>query len=126
LRLLDTDVCVDVFRGYPPALAWLATLTDQPGIPGHVVMELIEGCRNTREVRVVMRRLAPFRFYWPTEADQVRALQTYTRAHLSHRLGLIDALIGKCAVGLSATLCTFYVRHFRAMAHLLTEQPSSR
>jgi predicted nucleic acid-binding protein len=126
LRLLDSDVCVDIFRGYPPAVAWLAALTEKPGIPGLVVMELVEGCRDGHEVRVVMRRLVPFRFHWPAAVDQERALQTFTRAHLSHRLGLLDALIGECAVGLSATLCTFNVRHFGAIPDLVTEQPYAR
>jgi predicted nucleic acid-binding protein len=126
VRLLDSDVCVDVFRGHPPAVDWLASLAERPGLPGLVVMELVEGCRDAREVRAVMRRLASFRRYWPTEADQERALETYTRAHLSHRLGLLDALIGECAVGLPATLCTFNVRHFRSVLNLVTEQPYSR
>jgi predicted nucleic acid-binding protein len=105
---------------------WLASLDERPGLPGLVVMELVEGCRDAREVRTVMRRLASFRLYWPTEADQERALQTYTRAHLSHRLGLLDALIGECTVGLAATLCTFNIRHFGSIPNLVTEQPYSR
>lgn len=89
-------------------------------------MELVEGCRNQREVRALVRRLTPFQVYWPSEADQARALDTFSRAHLSHGLGLLDALIGEAAVGLAATLCTFNVRHFRAISGLTTEQPYTR
>jgi len=126
VRLLDTDVGIDVRRRHPPAVAWLASLPDRPGLPGPVVMELIAGCRNQREVQALLRDTAPFRLYWPTEADQDRALQTFARAHLSHRLGLLDAIIGECAVGLSATLSTFNVRHYRAVVGLVTEQPYTR
>jgi predicted nucleic acid-binding protein len=126
VRLLDTDVMVDIRREYPPAVAWLTTLSELPGLPGLVVMELVEGCHDGREVRHLLRELALFPVYWPSTADQERALGTFARAHLSHRLGLLDALIGECAAGLAATLCTFNVRHFRAVPQLSTEQPYSR
>src|SRR5712692_8605019 len=126
MRLLDSDVAIDVFRGHAPAIAWLTALPDPPGLPGPVVMELVEGCRNRREVQALMRRLTPFQVYWLSDADQMRALATFARAHLPHGLGLLDALIGEAAVGLSATLCTFNVRHFRAIPGLTTEQPYTR
>jgi hypothetical protein len=28
--LLDTDILIDVLRGYPPSIEWLATLTETP------------------------------------------------------------------------------------------------
>jgi predicted nucleic acid-binding protein len=123
VRLLDTDVMVDLRRQYPPALAWFAQLAEAPGLLGFVVMELIAGCRDGAEMRSVLRSVAPFRIYWPTTDDCDRALTTYARAHLTHRLDLLDAVIGECAVGLSATLCTFNVKHYRAIRRLRTEQP---
>ena len=37
--LLDTDVMVDILRGHPPAVAWLAGLGAMPvGLPGLVAM----------------------------------------------------------------------------------------
>ena len=117
---------VDVRRQYPPAVAWLAGLPELPGLPGLVVMELVEGCQDSREVRRLLREIAAFPIYWPSTTDQERALATFARAHLSHRLGLLDALIGECAVGVSATLCTFNLRHFRAIPELATEQPYLR
>jgi predicted nucleic acid-binding protein len=126
MRLVDSDVAIDIFRGHPPAVTWLAALPEPPGLPSLVVMELVEGCRNQREVQALLRRLAPFQVYWASAADQTRAVGTFARAHLSHGLGLLDALIGETAVGLSATLCTFNVRHFRAVPGLATERPYTR
>jgi predicted nucleic acid-binding protein len=126
VRLLDTDVMIDVRRRHPPAVAWLRSLTERPALPGLVVMELVEGCRDGREVRALMREIASFQICWPSEADQARALATFARAHLSHGLGLLDSLIGESAVGLSATLCTFNVRHFQAVPGLAIEQPYIR
>jgi predicted nucleic acid-binding protein len=45
--------------------------------------------------------------------------------HLSHRLGLLDALIAACALGQAATLCAFNLKHYRVIAGLITEQPYS-
>jgi predicted nucleic acid-binding protein len=51
MLLLDTDVLIDVQRGHAAALAWFAGLTDVPPVPGLVVMELIQGAENARQVR---------------------------------------------------------------------------
>jgi predicted nucleic acid-binding protein len=51
--VLDTDILIDVQRGHAGALAWFASLTDLPSVPGLVVMELIQGSQNWRQVRDV-------------------------------------------------------------------------
>lgn len=124
---LDTDILVDIFRGYLPALRWLRTLGDiSLGIPGLAVMELMLGCRDSRQLRELQQRLAPYQVFWPTPSDCDRALADYGKRRLSHGIGVIDALIGECAVGLGVPLCTFNVRHFRAIAGLTTDQPYER
>lgn len=126
MELVDTDVLIDVQRGHPPALAWFAGLTDLPAVPGFVVMELVQDARNAREVRQVQKLTAPLRVVWPTEVDCARALSDFTAYHLSHGLGLLDALIAACAVGLSATLFTFNDKHYRVVPGLVTAQPYTR
>lgn len=127
MHLLDTDVMIDVLRGYPPAVAWLRSLSGPaPGLPGFVVMELMAGCPDSKAQNDLLARLAPFRVHWPTSADCDRALATFAAGHLSHGLGLLDALIGECAVGLGASLCTFNARHFGAVPNLRIERPYSR
>jgi len=46
--IVDTDVLVDVFRRYSPAVEWLekTVAEDEVILPGYVVMELIQGARN--------------------------------------------------------------------------------
>jgi len=123
MRVLDTDVLIDLLRGYPPALAWFASLTDQSLVPGYAVFELLAGCNNALAVRRLQRWIRSFQRYWPTPADCDRARTTFARASLSHNLGIFAALIGECAVGLGVPLCTFSVRQIRAVADLTTEQP---
>jgi predicted nucleic acid-binding protein len=122
--LLDADVAIDILRMYPPAIAWLQGLGTQPlGLPGLVVMELIQGCQNKAEQVKVEQFCVPFTIDWPSHADCQRALQDYATCYLSHNLGILDALIGHTTVGLGGTLATFNVKHYAVIAGLNTLQP---
>jgi len=122
--LLDTDVMVDVLRGYEPAVEWLGSLTDEaPALPGFVVLELMDGCRSKMEMKRLLKRVAPFRIYWPRDTDCNQALIEFAKGRLTNALSVLDVLIAECALGLNATLCTFNTRHFRSIAHLKTRQP---
>jgi predicted nucleic acid-binding protein len=101
----------------------LRLFLDLPSVPGIVLMELIQGAQNSREVQQVLKLVAPLPVVWQTEADCNRALSNFPAYHLSQGLGLIDSLIGACAVGLSVTLCTFNVKHYKVIGGLTLEQP---
>ena len=124
--ILDSDVLIDVQRRHPAALAWFTGLAEVPSVPGFVVMELIQGARDGREVRAAQRLTAPLPVIWPTPDDCERALADFAAFHLSHGLGLLDALIAACAVGLAAELCTFNDKHYRVMPGLSTVRPYTR
>jgi predicted nucleic acid-binding protein len=126
MYLLDTDVLIDIQRGYSPAIAWFTNLTDVPSVPCFVAMELIQDAQNMQQVRKACQLVAPLPVVWATENDCARALSDFTAYHLSHSLGLLDALIAACAVGHNATLCTFNVKHYRVIPGLLTAQPYTR
>jgi len=126
MRLLDTDILIDILRQYPPALAWFRSSPELLYAPGFAVMELVQGCRNKAELRRVQRLAALLPIVWPTDADCRRALADFTLYHLSHNLGLLDSLVAATAVGRGATLCTFNVKHFWVVPGLVTEQPYSR
>lgn len=123
MYLLDTDVLIDVQRGYKPAVTWFASLNNLPAVSGFVVMELIQDAKNNQQLRQALRLVAPLPVIWPTETDCNRALANFTAYHLSSGLGLLDALIASCAIGLSVKLCTFNVKHYRVIPGLLIEQP---
>ena len=126
MLILDTDVLIDVQRGHAAALAWFATLTDLPSVPGFVVMELIQGAKNTQQVRDVLRMTSPMPIIWPTSTDCQRALTDFTAFHLTDGLGLLDAMIAAVAIGQSAELCTFNEKHYRAVPGLVTHRPYTR
>lgn len=122
--LLDTDVMVDILRGHPPALAWMATVRTTPiALPGLVAMELLQGCQNLADQRRLERQLQGFTLHWPTPDDCQRAMRDFVVHRLSRGLGLLNALIAHTAVGLGEPLATFNVKHFAVIAGLRTVQP---
>ena len=125
--LVDSDVIIDLFRDYSPAVAWLDSLEQSEIVlPGFVVMELIQGTRTKPELARVETILAPFKVIWPTPEVCSQALTVFARVYLSHNLGLLDALIGQLAVSLDEPLVTFNQRHYAAIPQLRTVQPYDR
>ena len=122
--LLDTDVMIDLLRQYPPAVAWLDSLGEEEIVlPGFVVMELIQGCEKKAEQRKVERELGAYGVVWPSPEMCDEALSVFIRYHLSHRLGMLDALIGQMAVALNLPLHTFNEKHYTAIPNLRTVHP---
>ena len=74
--LLDTDVMVDILRGYEPAKKWLNSV-QEIGIPGLVAMELIQGCQNTKEQRQLEKILSSYPLYWLDEDSCNNALASF-------------------------------------------------
>ena len=79
MELIDTDVLIDVQRGFNAAADWFA-----------------------------------------------KALEQFSKLHLSHGLGLLDALIAATALGHGSVLNTFNERHYRMFPGLTTVRPYKR
>lgn len=123
--LLDSDVMIDLLRQYSPAMKWFDALEDEEELllPGYVVMELIQGCRNKMEQEKLQRELATYGVVWPVPADCDEALDVFTEYRLSDNAGLLDVLIGQTAVALGVSLYTFNQKHYRFIPGLQTVQP---
>ena len=123
MRLLDTAIMIDIERGFPPAVAWLASVQEPPSLPCFVVMELAQDVKSKGQFAKLKKMVNGFPIVWPQPDDCKLALSTFLQYRLSHNLDLLDALIGACAVGANATLCTFNLKHYKVFAGLNTEQP---
>jgi predicted nucleic acid-binding protein len=124
MNLLDTDVAIDILRNHAPAIAWLQGLGSAIlGLPGLVVMELLQGCQDKTEQQKVEQFCRPFVLFWPSKTDCENALQDFAAYHLSDNLGLLDALIGHTALGSKDSLATFNVKHYSVINGLKTIQP---
>jgi len=92
---LDSDVMIDLLRQHPAAVAWLNSLGEvEIVLPGFVVMELLQGCRNKIEQTKVEQVLTEFEIVWPFPETCDAALRLFAQYHLSHKIGLLDVLIG--------------------------------
>lgn len=126
MLLLDTDILIDIQRNHQPAVSWFQSLDEFPSVPGIVAMELIQGAQNNRQVQQALKLVAPLPVIWPSQADCNQALINFQTYHLSHSLGLLDALIAACAIGRSATLCTFNTKHYAVVPNLQVIQPYAK
>lgn len=125
--ILDTDVVIDILRGYPPAVAWLESLGDEEiALPGFVVMELIQGCRDKREQKRLEQRIMSYGILWPEPEHCNHALATFANLHLVTNIGIMDVLIAQIALAADWPLCTFNEKHYSAIPGLRTVQPYKR
>ena len=125
--LLDTDVMIDLLRRYLPAVVWLESVGDEEiQLSGFVVMELFQGCRNKAEQEKLEKVLQSYAITWPSPETCNEALLVFANSHLSHGLGLLDALIGQTAVASQVPLYTFNDKHYAAVPRLQTIQPYTK
>ncbi|MCA9946638.1 MAG: type II toxin-antitoxin system VapC family toxin [Anaerolineales bacterium] len=118
---------IDLLRQHRPAVAWLDSLGEEEIIlPGFVVMELLQGCRNKAEQSQVEQVLTGFETVWPLPETCEAALEVFADNHLSHGVGLLDALIGQTAVTLNLPLHTFNRKHYAAIPGLVTVAPYNK
>lgn len=123
--LLDSDVVVDLLRRYPPAVAWFGSLDvdEFVALPGYVVMELIQGCRNKAEQMRLLSVLERYGMVWLSPDDCTQALDLFAQYHLSHNAGLLDVLIAQIAITLAVPLCSFNQKHYCFIPGLRVVQP---
>ncbi|MBF0377629.1 MAG: type II toxin-antitoxin system VapC family toxin [Desulfamplus sp.] len=123
--LLDTDVAIDLLRGYPPATEWFASLNDDEtlALSGFVMMELIQGCKRKIEQDRLKRALCDYEIIWLSSKHCNKALDVFIQYHLSHNAGLIDVLVGQTAVAFGVPLYTFNKKHYQFIPNLDTVQP---
>lgn len=127
IRLLDSDVMIDLQHSFPPAVAWYNSVpVGTLALPGHALMELYQSAQNTAQSVVIDRLTYPLPIVWPNDAESIQAVRNFRLLHLSQGVGLIDTLIAATALSLNAPLCTFNRKHFRHIPGLVIKQPYSR
>lgn len=124
MLFLDTDIMIDIIRQFPPALLWLKSHEREDILlPGLVVMELIQGCRDKAEQNQLEKSINQYIITWPSKTVCDKALGTFSKFHLSLGLGILDALIGHMAVEMNLPLHTFNQKHYKGVPKLKTIQP---
>lgn len=123
LVLVDTDVLIDAGRNIGDAVACLEQIDRQASLAISVVsaMELVIGCRNKAELRILDKFLLRFQVVKLNEQISDIAIDLLRRYRLSHGLLIADALIAATALSQSIPLVTKNERDYRYIAglHLL-------
>ncbi|MGQ9657545.1 MAG: PIN domain-containing protein [Fimbriimonadales bacterium] len=110
--LLDTDILIDILRGYTRSVEWLTTQIEPPAIVSVCVMELIQGCRSKRDLQAVEQLIAPLDVWYPTADDMQLALEQFKTHFLKARLSAVDAIVAAVAMTRATPLCTFNTKHY--------------
>ncbi len=115
LILLDTDILIDAGRKVGEAIACLERVEQQAtlGISIITQMELIVGCGNKAEFRILERFLRRFEVVSLNEAIADTAVALLRRYRLSHGLLIADALIAATTLTVEVPLVTKNQRDYR-------------
>jgi len=123
-HLIETTILVDVLRGTSAAMTWVNSILPQGRWVSVITyFELLAGCRNRREQRVVAREIRLYRLLLLTEDISRTALDWFARFHLSHGVGFLDTLIGATALRADLTIAMLNTKHFGLFPGVRVERP---
>lgn len=124
IGIVETSVLIDLLRGYPPAVNWIAPQrTNTFGINPPIQMELIAGAQNRSDQRRIIQLLSQFEMVRLTADDQDWAMVQQLKFSLSYGVGLTDCLIASVSQRLGVPLYTHNLKHFAPLLGALAQKP---
>jgi predicted nucleic acid-binding protein len=113
--LVDTDVLIDAGRSVEVAVNCLEDAAQASALAISIItqMELIVGCRNQSELRIVERFLLRYEVIKLNEAISERAVNLIRTYRLSHGLLIPDAFIAATALVMNVPLLSKNQRDYR-------------
>lgn len=126
MKLIDTDILIDFSHEISAAEQFLETLRnngDVLAISAITLMELVEGCRNKRELMKVIKFLGEFKLIHFSEQISQKAIELIERYKLSHGLLIPDAIIAATAIMMNSELYSKNARHFKMIKELKVTKP---
>jgi len=119
--IFDTDVLIWYFRGMEKAKNFLAQIPlEMKVMPSPVYMELLQGCLDKQEVKIVKQFVAQnfLAVIQPNQTISEKAISLVEKYSLSHGLRVIDALVASTALVSQSHLCTVNTKHYRFIKEL--------
>jgi hypothetical protein len=112
--LVDTDILIDASRGIVEAIEFLKDQEGRGDLAVSVItqMELLTGCRDKAELRVVNSFLRRFEVVPLDELISTLAVKFVARHRLSHGLQIPDALIAATASARGYWLASKNRKHY--------------
>lgn len=122
--LFDTNVLVDLLRGYTPAHDWIKAQGDL-GLSRIVWFEVMDGVKDKFRQRQALNLMREFHMIEWVQADVEWASSQLLKFRLSHNVGSFDCLIAAPSQRLQLPLYTRNIKHFTPMLGALAKQPYS-
>jgi len=119
--ILDTDILIWYFRGNQKASEFISSIPfSERRVSSLCVMELVQGCRNRQELRMVKAFLQQniATIIPPDERISERAILLLERHAATDGLRTIDALVAATALQEDDTLATSNHKHFKKISGL--------
>lgn len=124
--LIDTNICIDILRGYQPAAEYLLKLHNtDTWISAITVMELYAAPKISPEQKEQMATLiAGFNGIIDVDQSIARtAGELIAKYRKDYGLNPVDALIAAAAMFLDAVLITRNVKHFDFIQDMIVQSP---
>ena len=113
MKLIDTDILIDFSHEIEAAEQFLETLRNSGetlAISAITRMELVEGCRNKRELTETIEFLGEFKLIHLSEQISQKAIELIESYKLSHGLLIPDAIIAATAIWKKPTINLYFLR----------------
>lgn len=123
--IIDADIWIDIIRGYQQAADFLIKEPESVKVCRITIMELVRGCHSNKDVTIVKSLLSKTNAV-TVEIDQKiseNAGQIFERFHLSHNIGLIDAVTAATALESEEKLATRNLKHYKFIPKLQLHLP---
>jgi predicted nucleic acid-binding protein len=120
---VDTDIIIDIYRGYLPSIEWKNTIQDEIILSGYTGFELISGCINSKDLNKIKKTLNSYNLIWASNEACKEAFNTFSKLKLRIGIDFVDCLIGHTAVELNLPLYTFNKKHYQHIPKLKIIQP---
>ena len=125
--LVDTDVLVDLARSYSPAVKWLKAIdSNSIVISGFSYMELIQGCKDIKELHHFASLYKREMLVWPSKINLDLGLDYFEGTFLRNRIGILDTLIAATAIELDCEFASYNLKHYNNFPKLKLIQPYER
>lgn len=123
--LIDSDILIDEMRGLVSAATFLNAQRPLGSVQISIVsaMELVQGCRNSADLRSVRELLRRVVLLPISSAVSQTAFGLMEVLFLGHGLRIPDALIAATALDYDLVLHTKNLRHFQAVPGLSVVRP---
>jgi predicted nucleic acid-binding protein len=115
LKILDTNILIDLSRDDEKILTYLEKVEKEEICYISIItkLELLQGCRNKKELNHLKKFLLRFRLVQLDNLISERSSLLMEKYNLSHGLLILDAMIAATCIEMKAELITRNTKDFK-------------